>query len=392
MINYKHIASSPKSYAQEPDFLALLNRPASPGNLGKETRFESDSDTDSVLNEGHSERRRASGSDRFTQKDYYHFDMGTQNGTSIKGKLLNPFHFPDSKDLVAKLNRKVTDWVLEMGLMQGDDVLGKITGARFSNLVAGPCSALPENKAIVNAFFVAFLFFYDDRIDQETQTLGSVETLNKNLMNTFHVQNPTSEDNLIRALSSFVSKAQASNIPLEGFSRAVREYFSSAETEIHDRAGDNPISDPITYMDRREISGAVYSVFELSMASAGIVLPEEIKTSKYFSAMLQHAVRAICIANDIYSFRKEGEQESIPDNLIVVEMKESQLSVEDSLKKVIRFHDIQVNRYLHHKERLIALYSGRRDILLKLCEFYERWMNSNQDFSSTSIRYILPST
>ena len=210
-------------------------------------------------------------------------------------------------------------------------------------------------------------------------------------MNTFHVQNPTSEDNLIRALSSFVAKAKAANIPLDEFSHAVREYFSSAETEVNDRAGDNPISDPTTYMARREISGAVYSVFKLSSASEGIVLPDDIKISTFFSAMLRHAVRAICIANDIYSFRKEC-QESIPDNLIVVNMEKAGLPVENSVKKVINLHDIEVTLYLKDKQKVMRLYNDYQDVLTKLCEIYERWMDSNHDFSSTSIRYILPST
>lgn len=335
-------------------------------------------------------RRRGSGSFGFAENDYFQFNMGTEKGIPIQGKLLDPFHFIQSSELVSDLNTAVSEWVVEMGFMQGSRVLEKITAARFSNLVAGPCLELPKEKSIANALFVAFLFFYDDRIDGTKQTLEYVKSLNRTLMASLEIPNLEHEDSLIRSFSSFGIKARAAGIPLEGFSRAAKEYFLTAEAEVRERE-DEAIPNLITYMDRREISGAVYSVFELSAASYGIVLPEDLKGSKLFASMTQHAVRAICVANDIYSYRKECREE-IPDNLVFIMQKSDDLDVSLALERTIDFHNTEIKCYLNHKKLLQDGYPSSNDVLSRLCTLYEGWMSSNHDFSSTSKRYIFPST
>ena len=335
-------------------------------------------------------RRRGSGSFGFPEADFFHFNMGTEKGIPIQGKLLNPFHFTQPRELVSILNQAVAEWVIEMGFMQGSRVLEKITAARFSNLVAGPCLGLPKEKSIANALFVAFLFFYDDRIDGTKQTLEYVKNLNKTLMTSLETPNLEHEDPLIRSFSSFGIKAREAGIPLEGFSRAAKEYFLTAEEEVTERE-DEAIPNLIAYMDRREISGAVYSVFELSTAAYGILLPEDLKGSKLFASMTQHAVRAICIANDIYSYRKECREE-IPDNLVFILQRSNDLDVSLALERTIDCHNTEIKCYLNHKKRLQDGYPASNDVLNRLCTLYEGWMNSNQDFSSTSIRYTFPST
>ena len=336
-------------------------------------------------------RRRGPGSfDSPDKNGYLEFDMGTEKGIPIKGRLLDPFPFRESIALVSYLNAAVAEWVVEMGLMQGSRVLEKITAARFSNLVAWPCLELTTEKSIANALFVAFLFFYDDRIDGAKQTLAYVKSLNRTLMASLEMPTPEHEDSLIRSFSSFGIKARAAGIPLEGFSRAAKEYFLTAEAEVRERE-DEAIPNLITYMDRREISGAVYSVFELSAASYGIVLPEELKGSKLFASMTQHAVRAICVANDLYSYRKEC-REGIPDNLVFIMQKSDDLDVSLALERTIGVHNTEIKCYLTHKARLLEGYPDSHDVLGRLCTLYEGWMSSNHDFSSTSRRYIFPST
>lgn len=335
-------------------------------------------------------RPRGSGSLVFPENDYFHFDMGTEKGVEIKGKVLNPFSFPRNNLLVENLNLAVAKWVTEMGLMEGPTVLPKITAARFSNLVAGPCSRLSLEKAIVNALFVAFLFFYDDRIDGMKQTLEYVKNLNKTLMKSLETPNLGHEDPLIRSFSSFGMSAREAGISLDGFSRSVKEYFLTAEEEVQEREDDS-IPNLIVYMDRREISDAVYSVFELSTASYEIVIPEDLKTSKLVSSMTQHAVRAICVANDIYSYRKECKEE-IPDNLVFIMQRTHNLDVFTALERTIDVHDTEIKRYLNHKKRLQDSYPDNNQILDRICELYEGWMDSNHDFSSTSKHYLLPST
>jgi len=329
-----------------------------------------------------------------TGADKFAFDMGTEAGIPIRGEFLNPFHFPKQPLLVDYLNKEVSAWIVDQGLMDGD-VLGKITKARFSDLVASPCSELSREKAVVNAIFVAFLFFYDDVIDHASQTLDGVVLLNKRLMAALDQPDLTHEEPLVRAFSSFVIKAQDAGIVLNAFRQDVGDYFFMAKTEFCQRSEVpsflGPTSAVYRYMDARVFSGAVYVVLALAADSANLCVQDMRSGFRRFFLMTQCVSNAICIANDIYSYRKEC-REMAPENIISVMGRSSDASLQELLVSAIKYHDSYVRTYLQDKEFLQKNYPADKDFWDKTCMLYEKWMDSNHDFSSTSIRYVLPST
>ena len=133
----------------------------------------------------------------------------------------------------------------------------------------------------------------------------------------------------------------------------VNQYFQSAVTEL--RALDTV--DHSTYLEHRKKSGAVPTVFALSMPLYDLDIPDAIKNCDGYQAMIYHANLAICLVNDGVSSGKEWD--SPEPNYIKVrfsDYKRDGFSSNDSFRKskeeLGRLHDKNISEYLEGIETL----------------------------------------
>ena len=183
--------------------------------------------------------------------------------------------------------------------------------------------------------------------------------------------------------------------------------------------------DHSTYLEHRKKSGAVPTVFALSMQLYNLDVPDSIKNCDGYLAMLYHANLAICLVNDGVSSGKEWD--SPEPNYIKVrysDYKRDGFSSKDSFRKskeeLERLHDKNMYEYLEGIEtlerqaslhqlhmndsslleidasekafqdpdsKISLLYKSYADIIARMKSIVENWILSNFHYSENTDRY-----
>jgi hypothetical protein len=212
-------------------------------------------------------------------------------------------------------------WIRQFQIVSEEELV-KFQAIDAPGLAVHSASYSQTMRLCLLSDWIAWLFVLDDFCDTgKLDTLGEVPSFFKELIDLFnspirvHTHIP-----LHSALIDLSLRTQAFLTPetFVLFGNALCEYFNAIMWEEENRTCDR-VPNLETYLSKRVHAGAVYIIF----LSANFLLeksfPSKLFLQENVQLMENYAARAICIANDLFSYRKEAQDDNIHNIVFVNE-------------------------------------------------------------------------
>ncbi len=305
---------------------------------------------------------------------------------------------PELHNEHVKIEEETLQWSVDFKLIkEGTKGYLKSQAAQFSKLCSYALKDAPKEHVKVVSELVAWLFERDDKLDQKEEDLGDkpdqVRMLDeRNLQILRGTLEPESASE--KALKDLRDKAYKANPDLVTLVAKFRDYFQANWLEAerrdqHKKGIDiSKLASVSSYYEFRIFTSAVQVYYELASIVLKDPLTDEDKENVVIQKLSNTSAYIIGVHNDLFSLGKELE-EDYAENLVLIEMRENNLTLKEALNKVIA----NVNK-------LISEYKALRDDFLrkpmnsKFREYIERMdklIDGNVIFSSKSERYkIIP--
>ncbi len=310
-----------------------------------------------------------------------------------------------------QVDRHVLEWARDFALLTDQAEIDRFRQAKVGRLAARTSPGSEAEALNLLADWQMWLFVFDDRYCDESETGIHPEQLSRVITSFVRVLDNTDPPNtegtagvpvtanatnavndpvcrvdpFTCALADLKDRlaAMASDQQTFRFLSAVRGYFLAQFWEAAHRADDRPAG-LAEYEVMRRHSGAVPTCMALIDVAGGFELTAEEFCCHDVRALTDIAVNVTCWANDILSYPKEAARSLKVHSLPAVLAHELQLSRADAIKVAATMHDAEVIHYLN-VEKLLRRHAGPE--LLMYTEGLRDWMGGNLRWSLETGRY-----
>jgi hypothetical protein len=291
-----------------------------------------------------------------------------------------------------EVDRHTTEWASACGLLANPADESRYREARVGRLAARTSPGATVEALSLLADWQMWLFVFDDRCCDESETGTHPERLSQVIAGLIpvldgaaggaHQAGPfaTALADLIRRITLAASGPQ-----LCRFLSAVRGYFLAQFWEAAHRAAGQPAG-LAEYQAMRRHSGAVPTCVALMDVAGGFELPEGEFCRPDVRAVTDIAVNVTCWANDILSYPKEAARSLKVHSLPAVLVRERGLSPAGAIAAAAAMHDAEVARYLRSEEPVRRRASPE---LRRYLDGLRAWMSGNFYWSLETGRYAL---
>lgn len=297
---------------------------------------------------------------------------------------LNPY--------VASVDSHTSQWLTEYGLIRTEEDQRHNRDGKFTYMVARMFpNASPELLAIASDLN-ALLFLMDDRFDSQgtlekkPQFEGLVHRMEAIMKNECHqrLDNP-----LLDAWADIWKRLRT--VSSEEWQKRFCTALQSALQANLWRMGlvdAHRLPTVAEYLEKRAaIGGANFFVYLLEIMEA-FELPEQIFTTVEVMRLLDFCSETICLANDIFSFRKELLEDDHM-NLVMLLKQEKNIPLEAAVQLACYRHDDEVRAFEWQRSHLPSFGDRMNAMLEQFTEGLGIMMRGNIDWSvKDSQRYM----
>ena len=290
------------------------------------------------------------------------------------------------------VDRHVANWACDFGLLTDPGDVDRYRRARVGRLAARTSPGSRIEALNVLADWQMWLFIFDDRYCDESETGIHPERLSQVIAPFLPVLDGTGareqkENPFTAALGDLMERLalMASGPQVFRFLSAVRGYFLAQFWEAAHRAADRPAG-LADYQAMRRHSGAVPTCLALIDLAAGFELADGEFCRRDVQAVTDIAVNVTCWANDILSYPKESARSLKVHSLPAILAREGGMSPAEAVAAAATMHDAEVARYVRDEEQV------RRHATPELSRYLDglrAWMSGNFHWSLETGRYGL---
>ncbi|WP_336709497.1 MULTISPECIES: terpene synthase family protein [unclassified Cedecea] len=289
-------------------------------------------------------------------------------------------------------------WLVEMGLVQGEQAIERLDRSGFSQLTAKayPYAAQDDLKVAIN--WLVWLFLFDDQLDE--CCLGhQKDQADLILDRLLRLALPDAEGKLSPQSPverAFVSLWQEyarrlSKEQQRRFSQNIRNYLSSLRWEVTAR-NKSALPGLLTFVEIRRDTGAVRVVLDIIEFCLNDEIPAIIADSLELQLLKNCTIDVICMSNDLFSFEKERSRGDV-NNLVLVLEQNAGCSRAEAVTRIYGLVLDRQNLFMETRHRLETLLEEtpltqtQRESIRRYVEGMAHWMRANLDFSLSTPRY-----
>ncbi|NIF32056.1 hypothetical protein F3J29_07875 [Enterobacter sp. Cy-643] len=289
-------------------------------------------------------------------------------------------------------------WLLEMGLVQGEQAIERLDRSGFSQLTARayPNATPYDLKIAIN--WLVWLFLFDDQLDecclghQKAQADFILDRLLKLALSDEEAkilpQSPV-ERAFVSLWQEYARRLSAEQ--RRRFSQNIRNYLSSLRWEVTARS-EEALPGVLTFIEIRRDTGAVRVVLDIIEFCLNDEIPAIVADSLELQLLKNCTIDVICMSNDLFSFEKERSRGDV-NNLVLVWQENVGCSREEAVASIYRFVLDRQNLFIATRQRLETLLEesplkqAQRETIRRYVEGMAHWMRANLDFSLSTPRY-----
>jgi hypothetical protein len=203
-----------------------------------------------------------------------------------------------------------------------------------------------------------------------------------------HRQRKRSEVDLFNeALRDIWARIERASAPewRSRFIRHVTNYIDGCVWEAGNRNIEQ-IPSRAVYQCMRSYTSTMYEMWDLVELVGDYLLPDAVVEHPMVVELARTANMVVCLANDIFSLRKETSNQDI-HNVVITLQQEEALTLKEAGMRAVELHDAQVLHYCA-LEKLLPSFGDQIDKhLARYCEGMRFWMRGNYDWSTLTPRY-----
>jgi len=254
----------------------------------------------------------------------------------------------------AKVAKQHTDqWVVQFGLFKGAH-FKKYQDDNYGGLAARFYPTADIEQLCIAMDFYALLFAIDDQLDNQLEkaTLIQKEESLLHFMNAVtsitkekKTYTPESDSPLLAALSDLWHRLTQKNHKeaLAVFAKSLEDLFAAALWEFQN-ADNNRLPGLEQYLQLRQYLGAARVATDLITLVEQIHLPMQVMQHNAVQAITEACCNIICIANDLFSLKKElghGDEH----NLVLVLKNERAITLEKAIIQAVDIHNAETEKF-----------------------------------------------
>ncbi len=316
-----------------------------------------------------------------------------------------------SREHLQKAHELSIQWTLDMGLVSHDSMncIKALEAAKFAFLFTSALNQGSIHDLKIMADFCIFLFLLDDIVDSHFHVIdkyefsGSLTTLGNIFKGLYQ-----SEEDIVINLSTFprfkgfckaafdiLKRLQVTGMNLNHFSASIEQTLTTTIWAtlggFRNRQDTIPLSKQ-TYIEARQKTGAVDTVFELTYILNRMTLSEELRSNTVFKRLTLCANNIICVFNDLVSLKKEiaaGDKENLTQVCLfeMVDFDRIDTLFIDAIQTTIAFHNHEVCKFLKNQSFLPHEYAEILEVLRKCINDNFRWSLQTIRYGMSSITY-----
>jgi Terpene synthase family 2, C-terminal metal binding len=289
------------------------------------------------------------------------------------------------------IEKSTMEWAQQFNLLTSDAALERFKKGKFALLTARAFPVDNLEVLLPIADLNTWLFLFDDQCDEtlEGKTaahLHATTCLLVDVMINGVSLGADSTPPLVAGFSEVWQRLQklGSNAWQQRFINRVKEYLKACTWEAQNREhGYNPTVEQ--YMVARVYNGAALIEVEAVEVMYNIQLPEEVMRHEVVQQLGWLAAKLICFSNDIFSIKKELENEEA-HNLVLVIQRERNLTLQQALLEAADIHNSMM-RMFETLEGWLPSFDAAIDYELQRYILGLRyWIRANFDWSLKDTR------
>lgn len=289
-----------------------------------------------------------------------------------------------------KVHEHTLEWVQYFQLVTEENAFERLRLSKFGRLAARayPNAALDRLEIISD--WNTWLFIIDDQCDESGlgRHPGQLSVLHNRCLKILFGNKPVPEDiPLIHALHNIYNRLQplASSAWLARFAKSASDYFDATLWESENRSH-NRWPDIDSYVRMRPYSGGLYTDIELIEVAEKINFPCIVRSDPRLNELANIANNVVCWCNDVISVAKEKAHGDM-HNLVLVMQHELKISLNETLKRIKKLIDAQIQQFLVLEKQLPHFVELSDQDLGKFIAVLRSWMRGNLDWAYESKRY-----
>ncbi|MFD1453720.1 terpene synthase family protein [Oceanobacillus sojae] len=261
------------------------------------------------------------------------------------------------------VQRSTIDWARDFKILNKDTTLNKYENYKLGYLASRAQPYDSFSDIAITSDFMLLSVMLDDYSEEVLDTVDFT-TYSDNIINILK-GNKTNikKDYFLIGWENWWERVKL-NTPLEWQSRIIKsltECFKSTSWEIINRLN-NQVPKVEEYIINRQHTGSAFICFDLAERGGKRYCPEDARND-LFIELIQSASNIANWTNDIFSLEKEVKNGD-NHNLAISIQNQSQISMQDSLRRVEQMLDFELDKYKDLKHELLTennLYKETRE-------------------------------
>jgi hypothetical protein len=277
-------------------------------------------------------------------------------------------------------------WLERLGLLRDPQARELARRAMFGSLAARAYPSASREGLAIAAAWATWLFLRDDICDARGDRPGDLSRRNAAQLDVLSGQ-AAAADPFDAALADLRRRmiALGGSAWMSRFLGNVQDYFDACAWEASNRArGVVPALD--TYIQMRDLTGAVRTCFDIYELVEGGPLPVEVRAAPVVRTIMTIGNRMICWSNDIFSAAKEHAHGDFHNLVLILERTGAGRA--QAIGAAREMHDALVDDLALNEQRLATmpdLMSAAAPVIAAT----KLWVRANLDWSIETGRYSL---
>jgi hypothetical protein len=291
---------------------------------------------------------------------------------------------------VETLKQNTDQWVSDFELYSQEEI-GNYFESNYSYFTSRFYPKADYDRLRIANDLIILLFMMDDQIDSPAMNshLDKESELKQFIARVLEIisqKSPSDKEDeipIFKALKDVWSRLAAisSDEWLSSFAKEIEYVFTAAVWERQNSAN-KKLPEIQAYLERRRYMGAANITLALIEPVEKIYLPEFIKQNSEFQELGKVACNAICIANDLFSLRKEqmlGDEHNLPSII----KNELGFTWEEAILHTAEIHDTEVQKFIAVSKQLPSFDKQTDETLHRYIEILELQMAGNLIWSES---------
>lgn len=275
-------------------------------------------------------------------------------------------------------------------------IIQRFHDQKFSLLTALAYPHADEERITIINDFLSYLFFNDDGTEQNEDVgkqitkLVPIFTAHVRAIEDGVIENPC--DPLCGYLADIRERMlkYVSHRWLRRFARNVEDYLMKGTLVAAQNWMLGQVPTFHKYEEQRKYDSALFTSHDLIELSEGFELPDEIYYRYEIQTLNELSNLVVSYTNDLFSYHKEVNVFSSPNNIVHVVMTHEKLPLRKAVHEVVDMINTKVASFAELEKKL-PRWDDRTDKMVSLyLKGQKTWMRGNLDWSVKSKRYHSP--